>query len=162
MSQQPLELEVEERKVTRLVQVELSVADHAQLHKDSCSKKAEIHDLETAFKVKQEEHKAALRGLEAELDSIIDKQSESREEECIQKTFFENNLVQVWHGDKLIEERALTAEERQMHLGPIQHGTVVGAEEDTAEVTPEEFNEDLSETMREERKATKMSLVDLR
>lgn len=158
MTQQQLEVDYEERKVTRRVNVDLTVTEEAQLHRESRKILASIEELEGDFEKKKKEFNASHKELDAQLRDAINKECDSRDEECIEKRFFEMNVVQVWYEDKLIEERAMTPEERQMAMGPM----IVEADdsdESEEEVDPET---DLKETMREERSRTKPSLVDMK
>lgn len=161
MSQQSLELECETRKVVRLVDVKLQPAELAALKAEA----KEIHDemkiKDAEFEVVKKEFQAIYKQLETKLFALIDKETDSRNEECIEKRFFENNKLEVWYGDKIIEERAMTMEERQGEF-KIHHGVVMDAEEDKAPTTPEEAAEDLKSTMRDEKNPNKPSLVDLR
>ncbi len=155
-TQQSLEIDIEERKVTRTITVKLTQAEAADLHYQANEVKAERDRLVGEFEAVNDEFKANRKQLEAKLDSINAKVTESRNEECTEKRFFSENKIQVWHGEDLIEERAMTIEERQMTFGPVQTGPVLDAEEEY--VTPEE---DLHAVMKAEKSRNKVSLVDL-
>jgi hypothetical protein len=174
MSQQNLAIgDVEEKQVTRLIEVRLDYAARAALHDESRDLLASMKALESAFDVKKSEFKAEYNTLEAKLHATIEKMTENQEVDCTQKTYFENNIVQIWNGEELIEERALTADERQLSIGDLHHGVVLDAEEKRREdylaspdgadfepMTDEEQREDIASVIRAEQNPMKPSLVN--
>lgn len=157
-----LGLAVEERKVHRVVEVKLQPAELGALGVEAGQLSGELSAAEDEFDGVKKTHQAKIKGIQNKLDAALDKlrtKTDPREVECKMKLDFNSNSVQVWYQDELIEERAMTAEERQMEFGEVQHGVVMDAEEEADEVDPAT---DLQETMAEERSKTKPSLVDMR
>lgn len=165
MNQQALEIDMKERKVTRTINVKLSPTEKAQVMDDYNSIRDEMDKAELDFACQKETHKAALTELEASAEKtrLRAKNGDARDVECMEKSFFGTNIVQVWHEDTMLEERAMTAQERQMEIGELKHGVVQDAEfsdgRSFSERTPEEQRTDIAETMAEEHQATKPSLV---
>lgn len=155
--QQELGMEMEERRVTRTVHVKLSPAERAQCMDEYNQLRDEMETAEKEFGKLQKEHKQSLAGIEekAEKTRLKAKLGEPRQEDCIEKRFFGQNVVQTWFGDEMIEERAMTYEERQGNLEP-QHGVVMEAEEKR---DPADAEADLREVMRDEMRADKPSTV---
>lgn len=157
MSQQELAIDMEERRVTRTVNVKLSPAEKAQAMDSYNGLRDQMHELDKEFSKIKGEHKMKLDELEQEAEKtrLKAKNGDARLEECVEKRFFSSNTVQTWFGDELVEERPMTYEERQMNIGDVQHGVVM--EEDEAPESPED---DLKGVMRDEQRADKPSLVN--
>ena len=151
-----LETDHETRKVTRTREVKLSQSQAADYGIEVGRLAGEI-----------ETHKKVAKEAEAKQDEIIavlKKNSMTAEVECTMKLFYTNRLVQVFDGEDLLEERAMTEDEFQMEFGPVKHGVV--QDEDVIDgsytMTQEEAAEDLKGVMRAEKSKDKPSLVDLR
>lgn len=174
MSQQTLPIgDHEEKTILKIIEVKLGVTEEAVLRREAQEIRTGMKELKAAFEERKSDFNTEYKKLEAKFDQAMDKMSAQREVECIQKTFFENNVVQIWNGDELIEERALTADERQLSMGAVQHGVVLSHEEKKARdfadspdgadfepMTEEEAEKDLKDVMRDERSPFKPSLVN--
>lgn len=126
MNQQPLALEYEERKIKREVEVKLQPNEVNQIavnagdvYAEIQAKQAEFDDVEKEFKERKETFKNQLGALEKKRDEMLAKinlKKETRIEDCLEKRFFATNTLQIWHGETLIEERAMTDLERRRDM----------------------------------------------
>lgn len=156
-----LGIEAETRKIHRVVEVKLQPAELGALGVEAGKLSGELATAEEEFDTVKKQHSAKIKGIENQLNGVLGKllsKTEQREAECEMKLDFNSNSVTVWHDGEMIEERAMTSEERQMELGEVKHGVVMDAEEEE-ETDPEQ---DLKDTMAEERSRNKPSLVDAR
>lgn len=166
-----LEGEVVTKKVTRLVDVKLQPAEMARLGAEAGQLSGELRRVSAAAEarikeVKTEEQQKVAKA-EQELGAVLEKlekETESRNEECEMKLYPMNRLVQVWFDGNMIEERAMTEDEfgssSEPEFSEVHHGVVLDAEETDGEMTEEEAKQDLVDVMRDERNPNKPSLVD--
>lgn len=153
MSQSSLPLgDVAERTVTRLIAVKLQPAELAAVKEEARLVHEEMKKIEGEFEVTKKEFNSVYGKLEVKLFALIDKQTENRQVECIEKRYFETNLYQVLNGDEVIEERALTGDERQLSIDSVTPVVL--------EPEQENFTDDLQDVMKEERSRNKASVVD--
>jgi hypothetical protein len=157
--QQPLGLDTETRKVTRLREVPLSVVEFGELGKEAGNLARE-----------RDEHKKNAKEKAEKVEDLlaqIDKGTVSRDVECELRIFHITRTVQVWDGEEMIEERAIEDGEFQVDMPFLQHGVVMDPEvgevidADYTEMTDEEKHEDIKDVMKAEKSKTKPSLVDL-
>lgn len=160
-NQMGLEIDTETRKVTRLVDVPLQPAELGQLGVEAGKLSGELSTAERVFDGIKKEHTSIIKSLDNQLQSCLDKlqkKNESREVECIEKRCYASNCLQVFYGDEMLEERAMTVEERQMTFGEPKNGVVLDPEEADETVDREQ---DLKDVMKAERSPNKPSLVDM-
>lgn len=159
MTQQALEMDMQQRKVTRTLMVKLSPAEKAQAMDEFNQLRDQADALEADFSTTKDKHKAALAEIEtnAEKTRLRARNGDPRDVECVEKRFFGSNLVQVWDGDTLLEERAMTAQERQMEIGDTKHGVVEDWEQGTPflDKAPAEQRAELAELIRSEQSSIK-------
>jgi hypothetical protein len=148
MNQQNLSIEKEVKRVMRLRECKLSQNEVAE------------HGIEVGRLAGEiEQHKKAAKEAESKQDELINvlkKNSVSRETECELRLYYSTRTAEVWDGEEMLEQRAMTDGEFQQDLS-LQYG-VVEEDEDLGELT----KEDLEGVMREEKSKNKTSLVDLR
>lgn len=150
----------ETRKITRMIEVPLNHIEKAELHDEANKLKLDLDQLEKDFKEASDEFKKEIKDVETKLDANHRKMTGAKEFECEQRFFFANNTVQVWNGDSLVEERAMTPEEREGTL-PLKHGVVLDSdEEEKAPETDEERREDIADVIRQEQRADKPTLMN--
>lgn len=167
--QASLEIDMEERKVTRLLEVKLQPAELGTLGMEAGNLSGQLSLAEREFDAIKKEHSSKIKGIDNLLQAALDKlnkKTESREVECVEKRFFATNTLQVWHEDEMVEERAMTIEERQMSFGETQNGVVLDPEEmdETADrdMTDSERQEDIQDVIKSEQvRKNKPSLVDM-
>jgi hypothetical protein len=141
----------EEKIVTRNVYIPLSLAQKQDAWSDCHKLDDAIGKLETQKK----EISGIVKDLEESKWVISQKVRHGVElpEQCIEKRFYDQSRVEVWHNDKKIEDRVMNYSERQMAL-PAQSGVVMDAEFDDREQSMDQAR-DLREVMREERNPMK-------
>lgn len=169
MNQMGLEIDMEERKLTRLLEVKLQPAELGTLGMEAGRLSGDLAIAERDYDAVKKEHSSKIKGIDNLLQAALDKlnkKTESREAECVEKRYFSTNTLQVWHGDEMVEERAMTAEERQMTFGEVQNGVVMDPEEmdDTVDrdMTDDERQEDIQDVIKSEQKRkNRPSLVDM-
>lgn len=150
MQQTQLPIECEEKRVYREIETKLSQAEAAEFG-------IEVGRLAGTIEKAKKEAKES-ENKQDELISILKKNQIKKNVECTLKLFYNTRVVQVWNGDEMLEERAMTDSEFQMEFPEVKHGVV---EEDDSDET-EDFGEDITETMRAEKSKNKPSLVDMR
>lgn len=106
-------------KLNKEVEFKLSVADKATLLDKITEKKKELGTLEIEFAVIREDFKKRLAALEGEFAAFLKLARDGHEVrvvECEMERDFEHATVRYWHEGTMVEERAMTAEERQTEI----------------------------------------------
>lgn len=167
--QTSLALDCEETKTMRDVKIRHQPADSVRMLQ-------EIGDLKILIDQKSKERDEFVKPInleikqsEAKMMNIIDTYNageEIKNVQVLQKKIFNANAVQYWHEGSMVEERAMTPEERQGSLYPVQEPELADddADEDATEVdsepmTQEEAAEDLKQVMRDEKNPNKPNLT---
>lgn len=81
-----------------------------------------ISDLEGELEDKKKELKGAIDKLTAEmnrLNRLFRHRKETREVESDVLFDFNSGIVSYWHRGQMLEERAMTGDERQVEMGPV-------------------------------------------
>jgi hypothetical protein len=120
-----MQTEVQDRPLKKLLQIPLTHEDVERMAKEA----AEISQALTAdrieFKKIRTEWKDRIVGSENALSrvlKVIQVGHEEKEVDCIERRIFAENKVQYIVNDKVIEERAMDAEERQMEMHAVEGG----------------------------------------
>lgn len=145
--QMVLDSEVEVKKVTRQVDIPFSISEFAELGKEAGSLSA-----------KRDGHKKAAKDSQEALEAILEKIEHGKRQEnvtCEMKLFYANRLVQVFHGEDLLEERAMTDAEFQQEFRGLEGDDQPEEEAEQRELTEEEAKQDLQDVINEEKSPTK-------
>lgn len=146
------EVTIETQNIQKEVERSLTVADFANLGKEVGELSVEIQDLENQFAVVKSEHKAKLEKLEKAKDkaiSAINNGKTVETVECVMVKNFDTNTVTFTYNGDVVEERAMTEDERQKELFT---GEVLPSDDEEEE---EAQPSDIEDVIREEKKATK-------
>lgn len=116
------ESEIRTAKIRRHFDFALTDADYKRLATEYATISRQKRTLEAELEDKKAELKGAIDKLTAGINRIArlyDAEKESREVEA--KVVFDFNAATVsyWHQNMLLEERAMTADERQIEMGPV-------------------------------------------
>lgn len=165
MEQQALGIEFEERKVMRTIEVKFQPHEHKQLLEDIVGSRRLLRAKEDDFTLIKKQYNSEVSDLEAGLNKVIDmaeKGTRPENVECTEKRFFNENKIQVWNGDELVEDRAMGAEERQGMLFDQGKVEVLDAEEEDEEpMTPAGMHEDIAGVIADEtNRHSKSNAVD--
>ncbi len=108
-----------ENKVNKEVWFDLSDAQIAEKAREAAKVSKEVGDLEAEAKDTSASYKSRISKKELEvrgLMQVINAGKESRYCFCDMEKNFERNVVQFYFEGKLVEERAMTHEERQLEM----------------------------------------------
>jgi hypothetical protein len=155
MSQGNLALDFETKKVTRLLDVKLTMAENAELGIEAGRLSGIINKAKEEMTNAKNQFTAVVEKLEGG--------TASKDVECVMKLYYATRTVQVFDGETMLEERAMEDSEFQTNM-PLQNGVVLPPEEDLSSEpqTEEQRKADIAEVISEEKnRKNKPSLVDM-
>lgn len=157
--------ETETREVTRALEINLQPHEFAQLGKEAADIAADINSTEDEFKKIKTEWSGRLSEKRNHLDETLESirhGKKTEQVECVLELNYQANSVTTRRKDtgEMVEERAMTFEERQKTMEFKEADEIHDAEEDEEPLDEEGKRQDIAETILEEMKATKPSLVN--
>lgn len=155
-------MSTEERKISREVTVKLTQGELADLGTKAGARSSELSGLKGDFDTVKKEWKGKIGAVEAELNDALKKLQEGTETKLMEVREvkdFALNTVKYYRTDtdELIEERALTGEERQKEMFPGEapkEGEIVGPE------GAQDAESDLQGVMAEETSRSKVGMLE--
>ena len=126
---------IKEQDCKKHLKYEFEPEELQELGQNLASKHDELSQFEDALKTIKAEYKEKITRVESEISSIVRKvnvKSEYRDIDCFQQWDYDLAIYRVVRKDsgEVVEERALTDEERQMELSDEEEVIIHGSEPD--------------------------------
>lgn len=148
-----LELEVEETIVSKEIEIKLTNIDKAHMADEAADAQVALTSTETEFKGIKNDYSQRIKKLKAKIETTLEAVNTgviSRNVQCVMKKIYSSNIVQYVYEGEVIEERAMTDQDRQPKLfAPTMEGTELSPEQ------PQDASADIASVIREEQSSMK-------
>jgi hypothetical protein len=151
----PIEEDIQRVAKTNWIDVEMTEEEIATCGKDAAALKVEIDDLEGQLDAFKKTMKGRIDDKTGALNKLLERITHNKQAklvEYIEEKDYKKNVVRKIYLEKVIEERAMTAEEHQQEF-PIEELPAhpeAGPAPENAEYYQEQQDKDIQEVMREE------------
>lgn len=111
------------KDVKRAVLFKLTAEEKATKGEQAAKFSEDWKAVETKFKVVRTDFTDKLKSLRSKIDKLlgeIHEGQERREVECIEVKNFEENMVEFFHKGVKVDEREMTADDRQLEITPVK------------------------------------------